>query len=492
MKFTKRALEAVPATGKRQHFFDDDFTGFALRVSEVGKKSFYYTYRVGKGRGSEKKWVMLGIFPAMTVDQARQKCKEMAAVVLQGVDPSQEVREEKNAILVADALDLFTYEYVAKLKPGTVSFYNTIINAHLKPRFGKIRARDLRFSEIARFHTAMRETPYAANRSVNVLSVFLNWCELHGYREKNSNPCQQVSLFKEEKRMEFMDEEVLSKLSDALATMEANWAERKRTSGKRTSEIIDTITPQSAAAFRLLMFTGARKMEILSLKWNYISFELGIARLSDSKTGFKVLQLPAPALAILEAIPKSSEFVFPSESASGHMTSLKEAWDAVCTFAGLNGWRIHDLRHAFASVMVNSGASLPIIGKILGHTQTGTTQRYAHLQENPAKKAAEEAAAKIAAIAEKPNNAEDAKVRGTGGEDVERMPSRKLMLQELRFREGLSQKELAQLSGVTFQSISAFENGKRPIGKSMAKKLAGPLGIAWEDILSNAPKKSMG
>lgn len=485
MKFTKRTLEAIPTTDKRQHFFDDDFTGFALRVSEVGKKSFYYTYRIGKGRGSDKKWIMLGAFPAMTVEQARQKCKEMAAAVLQGVDPSQEIREEKTAILISDALDLFIEEYVAKLKSGTVSYYNTIINAHLKPKFGRTRARDLRYPEIARFHTSMKDRPYAANRSVNILSVFLNWCELHGYREKNSNPCQQVSLYKEEKRMEFMDEDVLSRLSDALMTMENNWAERKLTGGKRTSETIDTITPQAAAAFRLLMFTGARKMEILSLKWSYISLELGIAKLPDSKTGFKVLQLPAPALAVLESIPRSSEFVFPAESATGHMANLKGAWNALCAFAGLEGWRIHDLRHAFASVMVNSGASLPIIGKILGHTQTGTTQRYAHLQENPARKAAEEAAAKIATIG-KAATAMDIKVRRKNAEETESLLPRKLTLQELRFREGLSQKELAQLSGVTFQSISAFENGKRPIGKAMAQKLAGPLGVEWKQLIMEA------
>ncbi len=484
MKFTKRALETIPATGIRQHFFDDEFTGFALRVSGSGKKSFYYTYRVGKGRGSEKKWVMLGAFPTMTVEQARQKCKEMAAAVLQGTDPSQEIREEKTAILIADALDLFNEEYIAKLKPGTISYYSNIINAHLKPKFGKIRAKDLRYSEIARFHTTMKDTPYAANRSVNILSVFLNWCELHGYREKNSNPCRQLSFYKEEKRMVFMDEEVLAKLSDALATMEANWIERKRTGGKRTSEIIDTITPPAAAAFRLLMFTGARRMEILSLKWCYINFDLGIAKLPDSKTGFKVLQLPAPALAILENMPKVSEFVFPSDSVTGHMASLKGAWDALCAFAGLEGWRIHDLRHAFASIMVNSGASLPIIGKILGHTQTDTTQRYAHLQENPAKKAAEEAAAKIAAIAERAKASADIKVRRKGVKEVEDIPPRPLTLQELRFREGLNQKELAQLSGVTFQSISAFENGKRPVGKAMAQKLAGPLNIAWEKLVT--------
>jgi integrase len=151
------------------------------------------------------------------------------------------------------------------------------------------------------------------------------------------------------------------------------------------------------------MFTGARRGEILSLKWCYINFELGIARLPDSKTGFKVLQLPAPALSVLESLPKMSEFVFPADSATGYTVNIKQAWGNVLRQSGLTGWRIHDLRHAFASMMVNSGASLPIVGKILGHTQASTTQRYAHLEENPARKAAEEAAAKIAKAIQVPS-----------------------------------------------------------------------------------------
>jgi integrase len=176
--------------------------------------------------------------------------------------------------------------------------------------------------------------------------------------------------------------------------MEANWQERQKTKTRNTTA--DSITPFAAAAIRLLMLTGARLSEILSLKWAYIDLEQGIARLPDSKTGFKVLQLPAAALAVLDRLPEMSDFVLPGDSESGHMINLHYPWRELLKFAGLTGWRIHDLRHAFASMMVNSGASLPIIGKILGHTQASTTQRYAHLEQNPARKAAEDAAAKIA------------------------------------------------------------------------------------------------
>jgi integrase/DNA-binding XRE family transcriptional regulator len=485
MKFTKKTIEALEANGKRQIFFDGDLPGFVLRIGASGKKTFYYVYRAGKGRGADKKWLMLGAFPSMTVEQARQKYKDMAAVVQQGGDPSQEVREEKAAILMKDALEQFACEHVAKLKPKTVDFYTGIIRVHLGPQFGRLRAKDINYSEIAKFHTSKKNTPYIANRCIAVLSVFLNWCELHGYREKLSNPCKQIRLYKEKKRMDFMEEETLAVLSDMLAKMEATWYARKRTGGRRErNQPVDAITQHSAAALRLLMFTGARKSEILSLKWSYINFELGIAKLPDSKTDFKVLQLTAPALAILESLPRVSEWVFPSDSSTGHMMDVKGAWQALCRQAGIAGWRIHDFRHAFASIMVNSGASLPIIGKILGHTQPGTTQRYAHLQQNPAKQAAEEAAAKLAALAE---NVDTVSARQGEFADLQKSDDhidRKPTLQELRLREGLSQKDLAGLSGVTFQSISALENGRRPIGKAMARRLAESLNVDWQVLVT--------
>jgi integrase len=396
MKFTKRAVDAIESTNKRQVFFDDDFTGFALRVSETGKKSFYFSYRTGKGRAAEKKWVMLGAFPTMSVEQARQKAKDMAASVQQGIDPAKEIQADKEAKSMKEALQSFLDEHVSKLKPGTIKSYTMIIKKYLIPNFGKLRVKEVIYSDIAKFHHTMQETPYLANRSYAVLSKFFSWCELHGHRERGDSPCRGITKYKELKRQDFIGATELAILGDTLARMEENWIERKTTKEKRTSEFVDTITTQAAAAIRLLMFTGARVGEILSLEWSNIDLEQGTARLPDSKTGFKVLQLPAPALAVLEALPRLGKWVFPADSESGHMVNIKDAWGDVLKQANLSGWRLHDLRHCFASMMVNSGASLPIVGKILGHNNVSTTQRYAHLEQNPARKAAEDAASKIA------------------------------------------------------------------------------------------------
>ena len=399
MKLTKTAVERLETTGKRYEVRDDEVPGFLVRVGVDGSKSFYLVYRAGKGRTAQKKRLHLGAYPKITVEQARRLATEKAASVTLGADPAAALREEKAALSIAEALDAFQKEYVAKLKPSTISFYEDIIKRHLKPAMGRVGTKKLGYSDIARLHTAMKEKPYMANRCIAVISVFLNWCELHGYRDKNSNPCKEIRLYKEQKRQEFMGATELAILGDTLERMERTWHERQRTKEKRTAEDVDTITPLAAAAIRLLMFTGARRGEILGLKWTYIDLGQGIARLPDSKTGFKVLQLPAPAVAVLKELPQLSEYVFPSPSASGHMVNIKDAWGDVLKQSGLTGWRIHDLRHAFASMIVNSGASLPIVGKILGHTQASTTARYAHLEENPARKAA---ASKIAELSKKP------------------------------------------------------------------------------------------
>ena len=397
MKLTKRAVEGIVPSGKRENYFDEVLTGFCLRVGVSGEKSFYVVYRTGKGRSFPKRWLKLGTFPETSVEQARAMAKAMLAKVAQGEDPSEEIREEKGALSVKDVFLLFEQEHIdTRLKPKTVHEYKRIIERLILPELGREKINRITPRHCSKLHHSLRETPYQANRCLAVLSKFFAWCEKNGYRDKGTNPAEYIEKFKEHKRQEFLTEEELKILGETLARMEQTWHERQKSREKRTSALVDTITPQAAAVIRLLMFTGARVGEILSLEWGHIDTQRALAILPDSKTGFKVLQLPAPALEVLDSLPKMSKWVFPSDSASGHMVNIKDAWGDVLLQAGLSGWRLHDLRHAFASVMVNSGSSLPIVGKILGHRNTSTTQRYAHLEENPAKKAAEEAAARRA------------------------------------------------------------------------------------------------
>jgi len=388
MRFTKKSLDAVKPTGKRQVFFDDDLPGLAIRVSEIGRISFYYSYRTGKGRTAVKKWVHIGAYPNWTPENARQKIKELAAQVTMGVDPANEAKEAKSTQTVADVIQIFWQQHIsAKLKPSSQRLYSGIIGKHIVPMLGKMNIRDVAHRDVAKLHHDLRDAPYMANRTAAVLSKFFNWCEKHGYRDRNSNPAEDLEKYKEQKRMEFLKIEDIEAIGQSLSALEA----------------LGHVSPMPATALRLLLLTGARLDEILSLKWSYLDLDSNLANLPDSKTGFKVLHLPLPAVEILRSLPVfDNEYVFPSDSQSGHLTSIRKPWATVCAHAGLSGWRLHDLRHAFASAAVNSGASLPMIGALLGHKNTSTTARYAHVAVNPAHKIAEDTGAEISEALKSP------------------------------------------------------------------------------------------
>jgi len=391
MKFTKKSLEAISVTGRRQLFFDDELPGLAIRVSPGGGISFYYTYRPGKGRGVTKNWLHIGAYPAWTPENARQKAKELAAKLVSGQDPAVEMREAKTAETVAQVLKVFMAEYAVKLKAHTRTQYEGLGRLYILPELGKLKVEAVAHRDIARLHHELRDRPSMANRLAAVLSVFFNWCEANGYRERGSNPVPGLKKFSEKKRTDFLTAEDLGTIGAALADLERS----------------QKISPIMAAALRVLILTGARKTEILSLKWSYLDLESGLATLPDSKTGFKVIQLPDPAVEVLKSLPRlSDEYVFPSFKAGAltpHVSELRPTWVIVLARAGIGGrWRIHDLRHALASAMVKSGSSLPFVGKILGHTQAATTERYAHLEVNPARQALETAVAQITEGWDKP------------------------------------------------------------------------------------------
>jgi len=388
MKFTKKNLEAIEPTNKRQVFFDDDMKSLAIRVSDAGKISFYFTY-YKKGEGQKRHWQFMGAYPKMTPEIARGQAQKLSHDVAMGVDLIQKARDEKEAKTgrtIAAIIRLFQEIHVdVKLKSSTQRLYRTIINNYIIPQLGNKSVEEIAHKDISSLHHSLRESPYMANRVVAVCSVFFNWCEKNGYRPRHSNPAEDIEKFKEKKRMEFLGAEEMKAIGEALAHL----------------EMVGQVAPFPAAAIRLLLLTGARMSEILEMKWKYLDLESGRANLPDSKTGFKVLHLPAPAVDIFRNIPVLDEngYVFPSEeSASGHLSSIRKPWSAVCKKAGIDGegWRIHDLRHAFASAAVNSGKSLPIVGALLGHSQPSTTARYAHVAVNPAKQAAEETGREIA------------------------------------------------------------------------------------------------
>ena len=383
MRFTKKAVEAIkPDPKRRRYLFDKEFTGLGLVVQPSGRISFFFQYWTPGGRAGNKKRVTLGAWPNMTPELAKLEAKKIAAMVVQGKDPAADAREVRKAKSVAEVLEIFFTAHVeAKRKPRTQSDYRYILDRYLVPKLGRIKVKDVTRRNIEQMHLAMREMPISANRTLAVASKFFNWCEQRGFREDNTNPCRHVERYPERKRERFLSADELFRLGEALAELEDSGA----------------ITGQMASVFRLLVFTGARKEEVLTLRWDALDLERGLARLADSKTGAKTIHLPAPAVEVLRALPQGDDYVFPSNGRRGHLTWPYKAWARVLERAQIDNLRLHDLRHSFASVAASSGHSLPMVGAMLGHTQPATTQRYAHLAQNPVHQAAEDTAARIAA-----------------------------------------------------------------------------------------------
>jgi len=246
-------------------------------------------------------------------------------------------------------------------------------------------------ADVAAMHHAQRATPYQANRTLEVLKKAFNLAEKWGLRPDGTNPCRHVEKFKERKRERLLTPDELSRLGQALDEIE-----------KSGSEMAGMI-----ALVRLLVMTGCRLGEIQNLRWQDVDLEAGCLRLPDSKTGAKVVPLGAPAVAMLEALPRHpfNDHVCPGLKAGAPLVGIHRAWYRIRERAGLPNLRLHDLRHGWASLAASQGLSLPIIGAILGHSQPGTTNRYAHFLQEPLKQAADLVAGKIAEALSRPATA---------------------------------------------------------------------------------------
>jgi integrase len=249
-------------------------------------------------------------------------------------------------------------------------------------------------------HHELSDKPYQANRVLAFLSAFFNWAEKHGLRPDGSNPCRHVEKYREGQRERFLSQAELGRLGDALREAEK-----------------DKCSPWVIAAIRLLTFTGARRNEILTLRWEHVSEERECLMLPDSKTGRKAIHLNAPALALLQSVPRleGNPYVICGEKAGRHLVNLEKPWRRIRAAAKLDDVRLHDLRHSFASVAASGGQSLVVIGKMLGHSKATTTARYAHLADDPVKAASNAVGRQIAA----------AMGAGTSGEVVDLPRSRR-------------------------------------------------------------------
>jgi integrase len=381
--------------------------GFGCRVTPAGAKSWIVEYRAHfGGRRTAKKRITLGTTSAITADTARHAAQEILARVRLGEDVAAERAAERCAPTIAELADRYMREEVRPLrKPRTVVLYEAYFRLHIRPELGTKRARDVTRGDVAQLHRKIgARTPAAANRVLTLLSGLFSWAAKIGAIPEGLRPAKGVTKYREEGRERYLTVEELGRLGDALReaeTMGIPWQvdETKPTAkhAPRPENRRVKISPAATAAIRLLLFTGCRLREILHLQWTEVDFDRGMLFLADSKTGRKPVILSSAALAVLSGLPRAGRFVIPGATPFRPRHDLQKPWATVAKRAGLDGLRLHDLRHSFAAVGAGSGFGLPVIGKLLGHRNFETTARYAHVDANPLRVAANRIADQLAA-----------------------------------------------------------------------------------------------
>ena len=381
-KISKRAVDALLPAERERVVWDEDIKGFGVRVHPTGRKVYIVKYR-HEGRSVK---VTIGPHGPITPAAARAKAAEIVTLAKTGRDLAGKTLHARGCATMSALARRFMDEYApAHVKPSTARLYRKIIENRILPRFGKRRVSDIGKSDVVALHHDMRDVPDHANRTLSVLSRMLTLAEVWEMRPEGANPCRHVKKYPEHKRERFLSDEEYRRLGSAL----------------RDAETEGFASPGAIAAIRLLMLTGCRSGEIMSLRWDYVDLEMGELRLPDSKTGSKVVHLGDPAIAVLRGIPRKEgiPWVFPGSKPGRHMSYLHDSWRRLLDRAGIENLRIHDLRHSYASGGLLVGGGLPMIGKLLGHNKVQTTARYAHLANDPLKAAANRIASRIAEVA---------------------------------------------------------------------------------------------
>ena len=361
------------------YLWDCEIAGFGLKLTPAGTRVYLVQYRLG-GRRARTRRVTIGKDGSpWTALTARAEARRLLAEVALGRDPAEEKAKDRAGLTIAELCDWYVEEGCTTKKPSTLVTDCSRIELHIKPLLGRKRVADIKrghvetwFRDIASGKTG-HGGKGAATRTLGLLGSIFSFAVAHGQRE--DNPTQGVKKFPDRHMTRFLSPAELARLGEALRLAEQ--------AGENSLAV---------AAIRLLALTGCRRGEVLGLRWHEIDFQHSCLRLADSKTGERMVPLGAPAREVLAGMPRAEDatYVMPG-------VNLKSSWRRVCSLAGLEGVRLHDLRHSFASVGAGGGNSLLVIGALLGHRVAATTQRYAHLADDPVRSAAESISGHIAA-----------------------------------------------------------------------------------------------
>lgn len=363
------AREIASLIGNARVIWDEGLPGFGLRFSGNGRRTWIVFTRI-KGVVTR---ISLGGPPIVTESEARAKAQLLILEAKVRRDPLARKRDARATPMFAEFAQAFRRYGVTRWKPSTVDAYDSYMRTHLLPAFGKRFLDQIDEPSVFDwFSTLSRTRTGAANRALGILSSMFNKAEEWGQAASHANPCSGIAKNARRVFRRYLTEAELLRLGRAL-------------------EVLHEREPIRVGAIRLLLYTGCRKGEVLSLRWSDIAGRLMMVR--DSKTGPRQVDLGPAAQEAIRLVPRQpgNPWVFPSPvRPQQRLSDLLPFWHrVVLPLAKITPLRLHDLRHTFASHAAIQQENTPMIARLLGHSGTDNTQRYMHLADQPALDAAE-------------------------------------------------------------------------------------------------------
>lgn len=370
ISFTKEKLQGLEIKSSTYSVLDKSIPSLRLYVYPTGGKTYVLYRRVN----NKPQRIKIGRFRDLTIEQARKEALRLNSLITLGQDPLNEKKEYRAAITFK-GLFYYYYEQHASISTKRPRDNKRTIERTVFPAMGNMKACDITPEFMRLFHAKLAEisTKGNANRVIAIVSAVFNYCINASYYN-GDNPCSKVKKFKSMSRDRFLSRQELLDFFDAVKKEE----------------------PLFEHFFLMLLYTGARKSNVLSMKWGDINFELGQWCVSADETKNKdvnIIYLSDHVIQILNLRLKMqqtsgmSNFVFPGNGVAGHLVDPKRAFDRIRERMKVDNFRMHDLRRTLASYMAISGTSLTIIGKALNHKSQVSTSIYARLSEEPVKQA---------------------------------------------------------------------------------------------------------
>lgn len=383
-KLTIRSVEAMKPEAKDVVLWDSELSGFGCKLTPAGKRSYFLYYR---NKDGQQRRPAIGAHGPMKPEAARAIARAWLAEVAQGRDPSLSRAQDKAAPTFDMLCDRYLSDHAdVRKKASSADGDRRLIRLHLRPALGSKKVAAVTRADVAGLHHKLRETPYEANRVLALASKMFALSERWGMRADGSNPAKNIDRFKEEKRERYLTSAEVARLWQVL----------------NSDAAAAKASPAAIAAIKLLMLTGRRLNEVLGLQWAWVDLDAKLLRLPDTKGGRLTVSLADAAVSLLSELKETAgnhAYVIPGAVKGNPLVNLQKPWRAIRAMAGLEDVRIHDLRHTFASIGAGLGMSLPLLGRLLGHTQAATTSRYAHLAQDPVRTAADAIGAEMMRLA---------------------------------------------------------------------------------------------